>query len=138
MRTISCRGGGAGGKRGVLNEATIVWGWLAGLAGAAEVPQDWRVVGGRTLRVGGERVRIAGYDAPRRRSLCEAEARKGERARLYLEARIRLAREVEIVPLEISAPDAVLAVLRIDGRDAAEIMTAAGLGWPEGGRPGFC
>jgi hypothetical protein len=136
-RTISVGTGGRG-EDDVLNEATIVWSWLAALAGAGDVPAEWRVVGGRTLRVQGERVRLAGYEAPRRRSFCEAEARMGERARLYLEARIRLAREVEIVPLDADEPGAVLAVLRIDGRDAAEIMTAAGLGWPEGGRPALC
>lgn len=119
-----------------MNEVVIVWSWLAALIGGADMPTDMRVVSGRTVVVAEERVRLVGFETPRRRSYCPAEARLGERARLYLEARIRLADRLELVPVGGGGEDGpARAVMLIDGRDAADIMIRSGLARPEAEGP---
>lgn len=108
--------------------------WAVGLGHSSKKPiysaansGDFRIVDGDTIAIGRERIRLMGFDAaetyhPR----CPKERALGERAKVRL---AQLTRDAAI-GLERHGRDRygrTLAVLRVDGRDVAEIMIAEGL-----------
>jgi endonuclease YncB( thermonuclease family) len=113
---------------------------------AAAPPQEAivaYVTDGGTIRLAsGERIRIAGIDAPETRpenAKCKAEIALGrqvsEQARTLLEGR-----RVTVTRVGRSY-DRTVAHLKVDGRDAAEALIARGAArwWPRGApRPYWC
>ncbi len=93
-------------------------------------------VDGDTIRLGGERIRILGLDAPEtHQACCRAERRLGDRAterlrELLASGDVRIERGPR--------PDKyrrTLAVVTVDGRDVAAILISEGLARPyDGGR----
>lgn len=82
------------------------------------------VVDGDTLRLGQERVRLNGIDAPERRQTCGAAA-CGETARAWLARLI----EGKLVICEGSTRDKyrrLVAVCRVDGADLGQAIVKAG------------
>ena len=113
---------------------------------AASRPDQARVayvIDGDTFRLaGGERIRIAGIDAPESRqgqARCRAELAQGKaataRARAMLEGR-----PVTLVRVGRSY-DRTVAEVRVGGRGLAETLVAVGVArwWPRGARkPDWC
>ncbi|WP_336801539.1 thermonuclease family protein [Kaistia sp. MMO-174] len=85
------------------------------------------VTDGDTVRLGSERIRIIGLDAPELQAKCPAERRLAELAR------DRLAELVDTDDIEIirsGRPDKyrrTLAIVRADGRDVARVLISEGL-----------
>lgn len=97
------------------------------LAGTATAADRLSVTDGDTVRLGNERIRIIGLDAPELRAKCRAERRLAERAR------DRLAELVDTDDIEIirsARPDKyrrTLAIIRADGQDVARVLISEGL-----------
>ena len=105
-----------------------------------QVGEVLRVVDGDTVRLGEERIRIIGLDAPEMRGQCRKERRLAIRARDRLEA-LLATDDVEI--LRSARTDKyrrTLAIIRADGVDVARVLIAEGLARPYGGerRRGWC
>ena len=110
------------------------------IAGPAAAAERLRVTDGDTVRLGEERIRIIGLDAPELRGQCRAERRLAERAR------DRLAELVDTDDIEIirsARPDKyrrTLAIIRADGQDVARVLIQEGLARVYNGerRNGWC
>lgn len=87
------------------------------------------VVDGDTIRLGRERIRLAGYDAPEIFSPgCPDELVHGQRATNALKSSIRSARTIELGrKAELDRYGRSVAILWIDGKDVAQRMVRAGL-----------
>lgn len=116
------------------------------LAGAAPAPQSgvvsW-VTDGDTFRLkSGERIRIAGIDAPETQpgnARCRAELARGKAATRAAIALLK-GRRVEIERVGRSY-DRTVARVRLDGRDVAALLVEKGAArwWPRGKpRPNWC
>lgn len=116
------------------------------LAGAAPAPQSgvvaW-VTDGDTFRLrSGERIRIAGIDAPETQpgnAKCRAELARGKAATRAAIALLK-GRRVEIERVGRSY-DRTVARVRLDGRDVAALLVEKGAArwWPRGRpRPDWC
>jgi len=96
---------------------------------------------GDTFRIGEERIRIIGMDAPEigRRAGCAAEQEAAERARDFLRTRL-MTGNVEIVRNGKDVYGRTLANVRIGGRDIADTMLENGLARPytPGRHPDWC
>ena len=122
--------------------------------GSATVSQVTSIYDGDTITVTvdewpaviGERVkiRIAGIQAPERRSRCDTEPQRNREkalaadARIYLVEQLRAADTVELRHIERGAFFRIVAVVYADGRDLGREMLAQGLAIPyvegEGGK----
>lgn len=88
--------------------------------------QELVVVDGDTVRLGEERIRIEGIDAPEiAEPACLAELMLGELAALRLEALLD-AGEVEIVRTGVDVNGRTLALLYVDDDDVGERLVAEG------------
>lgn len=133
----------ASGRKILLRLATVI---AAPLAISAAPPSEEivaYVIDGDTVRLAsGERIRIAGIDAPETRpenAKCKAEIALGndarEQARTLLEGR-----RVTIMRVGRSY-NRTVAHVRVAGRDAAAALVGSGAArwWPRGGqRPRWC
>ncbi|MCG7598903.1 thermonuclease family protein [Halomonas sp. McH1-25] len=100
---------------------------------------DWPPVIGERIKV-----RIAGIQAPERRSRCDTEAEKAREkalaadARIYLVERLRSAESVELRHIERGSFFRLVADVYADGEDVGQEMLARGLAIPyvagEGGK----
>jgi micrococcal nuclease len=118
---------------------------LAGLAVASRAdpiePRAITVVDGDTIRVAGEPFRLVGFDAPETyRARCSSERELGNRATFRLRQLIA-GGGVDLEPVECSCPIGTqgtmvcnygrsCGVLRVRGKDVAEIMIGEGLAHP--------
>ncbi len=139
------------------------WAWLVVVIGVAacangigELPgkpaprvnlcEVTRVVDGDTVDFscnGGpvDRARLIGFDTPESfRAQCRSEYRRAIAAKQYLSAAIAQAEVVEFSFRGRDRYDRRLAVLRLDGRDVARTMVAAGHArvYSGGRRQGWC
>ncbi|PJI87174.1 thermonuclease family protein [Sphingomonas koreensis] len=101
------------------------------------------VIDGDTVRLAsGERIRIAGIDAPETRAdnaKCKAEIALGKQASAQARALLE-GRRVTVIRVGRSY-DRTVAHLKIGGRDAAKALVASGAArwWPRGAeRPRWC
>lgn len=92
---------------------------------------DWPPVIGERIKV-----RIAGIQAPERRSRCDTEAEKQREkslaadARIYLVERLRSAESVELRRIERGSFFRIVADVYADGEDVGQEMLARGLAIP--------
>lgn len=98
------------------------------------------VVDGDTVRLGDERIRIIGLDAPELHGKCRAERRLAERARDRL---AELLATDDVVIIRAGRPDKyrrTLAVIRADGLDVARVLIQERLARPYHGerRQSWC
>lgn len=134
-----------------------LWAAFASLLGACSLPEPAptgplaktsssdcvvrRVVDGDTVKLGcaGGTVsaRLVGFDTPEvTNPRCREEAALGHEATAYLEERLRTAKMVEVSPVRRwDKYGRALVRLKIDGRDASQIMVSQGLAvYYKGGR----
>lgn len=104
-----------------------------------------RIVDGDTVDVdcggGVDRVRLMGFDTPESfRALCASEAARARAAERYLAGEIARARVVDFAFQGRDRFDRRLAVMRVDGRDIADVMVSAGhaRAYDGGRRQGWC
>lgn len=104
-----------------------------------------RIVDGDTVDVdcggGVDRVRLMGFDTPESfRAQCSSEAARALAAERYLTAEIARARVVDFSFQGRDRFDRRLAVMRLDGRDIADVMVSAGHArfYDGGRRQGWC
>ena len=104
-----------------------------------------RVVDGDTVDIscGGvaDRVRLIGFDTPESfRAQCRSEQRRAFAATQYLSVQIAQAGDIAFGFQGRDRYDRRLAVMRLDGRDVARIMVAAGHArvYDGGRRQGWC
>ena len=97
------------------------------------------VTDGDTIRIGDERIRVMGLDAPELRGKCREERR------LAVRAKDALSRELSSGSIDIQRHGLdkyrrTLARVYVNGRDVAEVLINMGLARPyEGGkRAGWC
>lgn len=117
---------------------------LPGIAHArAETGRVAYVIDGDTFRLAsGERIRIAGIDAPEthvRQAKCRAEIDRGRTAKRNVRALLD-GRGVTFTRVGRSY-NRTVAHVRLDGRDVATMLVARGIAtrWPRGGpRPDWC
>lgn len=90
------------------------------------VPQ---VVDGDTLKIAGQRLRFVGIDAPETyKPRCDHELEKGKEATARLKSMMRDADDVEFVDTgDIDKYDRPLIHLKLDGRDAGQMLMEEGL-----------
>ena len=114
---------------------------------AADVPgcEITRIVDGDTVDVdcggGLDRVRLMGFDTPETfRAQCASEAARARAAERYLAGEIARARVVDFAFQGRDRFDRRLAVMRVDGRDIADVMVSAGHArvYDGGRRQGWC
>lgn len=111
----------------------------ASFATSAATLETAIAVDGDTLRIGGERVRILGLDAPEMHARCLAESRMAWAAFLRMDDLVRDGVTVERRGLD--RYQRTLAVVRDSrGRDVATVMIREGLARPYDGRrrQGWC
>lgn len=112
--------------------------WLSGFLAAgllltpapAAALDGLTVVDGDTVRLGAERIRIIGLDAPELHGKCREEKRLAARARDRLAALLDTA-DIEII--RSARPDKyrrTLAIIRADGVDVARVLISEGLARP--------
>ena len=93
-------------------------------------PAQLRVWDGDTFRIGfgrqSERVRLAGIDAPEIEGRCRFEIAQAQLAKNRL-AELLSDRRVDIVRHGIDPNGRTLATIRVEGRDAGDILVAEGL-----------
>lgn len=85
------------------------------------------VTDGDTVRLGVERIRIIGLDAPELRGKCREERRLAERARTRL---VELLDTENVEIIRSARPDKyrrTLAIIRADGVDVARVLITEGL-----------
>jgi endonuclease YncB( thermonuclease family) len=97
------------------------------------------VVDGDSLRMGAERIRVLGVDAPEIACRCEAECRRAWAAKEFVQRALANAR----VDIERAGKDKygrTLAHVYVNGRDLGEMLIAAGHGLPYHGerRQSWC
>ena len=104
-----------------------------------------RIVDGDTVEVdcggGVDRVRLMGFDTPESfRAQCSSEAARALAAERFLTGEIARARVVDFAFQGRDRFDRRLAVMRVDGRDIADVMVAAGHArfYDGGRRQGWC
>jgi endonuclease YncB( thermonuclease family) len=104
----------------------------------AVVPADQLyVIDGDTVALDAERIRILGVDAPELDGACEEERQRALAAQAYLRDLLWGAEaSLERLP-EPDAYGRTLAVLRVGGRDVADLLLAAGHG-RRGLAPDWC
>jgi len=97
-----------------------------------------RVIDGDSLVCAGERVRLAGIDAPELRGMCRYERRLAERARAALEAAVD-GQDVVLVGEGRDRYGRLLARVYVAGRDVGAALVAEGLArkW-RGRREAWC
>ncbi len=97
------------------------------------------VTDGDTLRRGDERIRLIGVDTPEvGRPKCLAEKMLGERAKIYVTARLAAAKQVQIKRDGKDRYGRTLAHVVLDGEDLSAALIKAGLGMEYyGGRRGW-
>ncbi len=89
-----------------------------------------RVVDGDTVRLGAERIRIIGLDAPELHGKCREEKRLAARARDRLAALLDTA-DIEIIrSARLDKYRRTLAIIRADGVDVARVLISEGLARP--------
>jgi micrococcal nuclease len=98
-----------------------------------------KVIDGDTVRVGRERIRIAGIDSPEMppKSRCSREAILAGQAKSRLEAMVSEGYEIVFIPKlgeERDAYGRLLGRIEIDGQDVGRAQLAAGLAQPWHGR----
>ncbi|MCX5497304.1 thermonuclease family protein [Kaistia dalseonensis] len=109
-------------------------------SGAALALDGLRVVDGDTVRLGAERIRLIGLDAPELHGKCREEKRLAERARDRLTA-LLATDDVEIIrSARLDKYRRTLAIVRADGVDVARVLIAEGLARPYHGerRQSWC
>lgn len=109
------------------------------LAGPA-LGSDLTVVDGDTVRLGDERIRIIGLDAPELHGHCRAEKRLAIRARDRM-AQLIAGDHVEVIrSLRKDKYRRTLAIIRVNGVDVARVMIIEGLARPYHGerRQSWC
>lgn len=99
--------------------------FLAAPAFAAEIT----VTDGDTIRLGAERIRILGLDAPELHARCPTELAEARQARDYLR-RLLDGSEVTIERWKLDRYGRTLARVTVQGRDVADIMIQQGLARP--------
>jgi len=104
-----------------------------------------RIVDGDTVDVdcggGVDRVRLMGFDTPESfRAGCASEAARALAAERYLTAKIARAARLDFAFQGRDRYDRRLAVMRVDGRDIADVMIEAGHArvYDGGRRQGWC
>ncbi|PCI51416.1 MAG: nuclease [Alphaproteobacteria bacterium] len=97
------------------------------------------VTDGDTVRLGDERIRLIGVDTPEvRRPKCKAEKMLGDRATIYVKARLATAKDVQINRDGVDRYGRTLAHVVLDGEDLGKALIDAGLGMEYyGGRRGW-
>ena len=114
---------------------------------AASLPgcEITRIVDGDTVDVdcgrGVDRVRLMGFDTPESfRAQCSTEAARALAAERYLTGEITRARVVDFEFRGRDRFDRALAIMRVDGRDIADVMVSAGHArrYDGGRRQGWC
>ncbi|MCX5512260.1 nuclease [Kaistia algarum] len=120
--------------------------WLSGFLAAAlalqptpahpasedrlQVGESLRVVDGDTVRLGAERIRLIGLDAPELHGKCREEKRLAMRARDRL-AELLATDDVEIIrSVRLDKYRRTLAIVRADGVDVARVLISEGLARP--------
>jgi endonuclease YncB( thermonuclease family) len=97
------------------------------------------VVDGDTVWIAGEKVRIAGIDAPETHEFkCAAEAELGKKAALRLQALLSSGR-LTATPIDRDRYGRLLRNLAVDGRDVGKALIAEGLAREyAGGKRSWC
>jgi len=97
------------------------------------------VTDGDTVRLGDERIRLIGVDTPEvLRPKCLAEKMLGDRATIYVKARLAAAKDVQINRDGVDQYGRTLAHVVLDGADLSADLIKAGLGMEYyGGRRGW-
>jgi len=100
---------------------------------------DIRVTDGDTIRIGSERIRIVGLDAPEMNGKCREERRLAQRAKEALQIELASG-QVEIVRQGKDRYKRTLARVYVDDRDVSSSLIAKGLARPYlgGKRGGWC
>ncbi len=108
---------------------------------SAPAGAEWRAIDGDTIvdTSTWEKVRIMGVDTPEIHARCQAEYEAAWRAQRFTAAQLA-AGPVVLERHRLDRYGRTLAVVRIGGRDLAELLIAAGLGRPYHGerRRGWC
>lgn len=102
---------------------------MAVLAATPAAAASIVVVDGDTIRVGAEKIRILGLDAPEIHGRCEAERVQAAEARGYLRGLLAQAEPV-IERRRLDKYRRTLARVTIGGRDVADLMIRQGLARP--------
>lgn len=113
---------------------------LSLLPSSAGALDGLRVVDGDTVRLGSERIRLIGLDAPELHGKCRKEKRLAIRARDRL-AELLATDQVEIIrSARLDKYRRTLAIVRADGIDVARILISEGLARPYHGerRQSWC
>jgi endonuclease YncB( thermonuclease family) len=122
--------------------------WLSGFLAAALALQPTparaldglRIVDGDTVRLGAERIRLIGLDAPELHGKCREEKRLAIRARDRL-TELLATDDVEIIrSARLDKYRRTLAIIRADGVDVARVLISEGLARPYHGerRQSWC
>lgn len=88
------------------------------------------VTDGDTIRVGAERIRLVGLDAPELSSSCAAERDLANAARNRLQSLLRGGYEIERVPCAGRNFGRTCAIVRVNGVDVAQTLIAEQLARP--------
>jgi endonuclease YncB( thermonuclease family) len=100
---------------------------IAAILAAGAAPA-FTVTDGDTLRLGEERIRLKGIDAPETREPeCLAEAMLGEKAKQRLAALLEAASEVSVDRQGKDRWGRTLAYVHLDGKEAGAVLMAEGL-----------
>ncbi|HWJ72388.1 MAG TPA: thermonuclease family protein [Kaistia sp.] len=113
---------------------------LSALLVGSAAASDLTAVDGDTVRLGDERIRIIGLDAPELHARCRAEKRLAERARDRM-AELISGDHVEVIrSTRKDKYRRTLAIIRVNGVDVARVMIFEGLARPYHGerRQSWC